>query len=64
MSEADQTVNIDAADSNQLQPSSSVGSSSSCLLPALVGTATLHRAKPFPSFFFFLNFNLITVFEF
>ncbi|KAL9432584.1 hypothetical protein AB3S75_027588 [Citrus x aurantiifolia] len=36
MSEADQTVEIDAADSNQLQPSSGVGSSSSCLLPALV----------------------------
>ncbi|ESR54639.1 hypothetical protein CICLE_v10020883mg [Citrus x clementina] len=36
MSEADQTVEIDAADSYQLQPSSGVGSSSSCLLPALV----------------------------
>ncbi|KAH9724867.1 NAB domain-containing protein [Citrus sinensis] len=36
MSEADQTVEIDAADSYQLQPSSGVGSCSSCLLPALV----------------------------
>ncbi|KAL9437837.1 hypothetical protein AB3S75_023665 [Citrus x aurantiifolia] len=36
MSGADQTVEIDAADSNQLQPSSGVGSSSSCRLPALV----------------------------